>query len=104
MNKIVIIINGKGGSGKDTICNIVSKYYKTINISSIDIIKDMAKVIGYKDGKSLCERKLLSDLKRVVKEYNNAPLHSILEKYSNFYYNDNENEIMFIHIREPEEI
>ena len=26
--KVVIIINGKGGSGKDTLCELAAKHYK----------------------------------------------------------------------------
>ena len=42
MNKIVIIINGSGGVGKDTLCNITSRNFECLNISSVDEIKDIA--------------------------------------------------------------
>ena len=35
MEKRVVIINGKGGVGKDTLCNIIGKKYAVKNISSI---------------------------------------------------------------------
>lgn len=35
MNKIVIIINGVGSVGKDTLCKLASKHFKVRNISSI---------------------------------------------------------------------
>ena len=44
MNKIVIIINGRGGVGKDTLCDFAAKHYKVENISSITPIKDLAKL------------------------------------------------------------
>ena len=47
MNKTVIVINGQGGCGKDTICNIMAKYYKIKNISTVDPIKDIAKYAGW---------------------------------------------------------
>ena len=34
--KQVVIINGKGGVGKDFLCDIASKYYKTKVISVVD--------------------------------------------------------------------
>ena len=34
--KQVVIINGKGGVGKDFLCDIVGKYYKTKVISVVD--------------------------------------------------------------------
>lgn len=46
MNKIVIIINGRGGVGKDTLCDFAAKHYKVENISSITPIKDLAKLCG----------------------------------------------------------
>ena len=42
MNKQIIIINGQGGVGKDTICDIVKKYYGVKIVSSIDMIKAIA--------------------------------------------------------------
>ena len=32
MNKAVIIINGAGGVGKDTICDLAAKHFKVRNI------------------------------------------------------------------------
>ena len=46
MKKTVIIINGKGGVGKDTLCDFISKYYPTRKISSITPILAIAKAGG----------------------------------------------------------
>lgn len=102
MKKLVIVINGKGGTGKDTLCNFVSQNYKTMNVSSIDPIKDMAKIIGWDEAKDKKSRKLLSDLKRIATEYNDYPTQYILKKYVEFL--DSDYEILFVHIREPEQI
>lgn len=102
MNKVVIVINGKGGVGKDTLCSFVSKHYKIMNISSVDPIKEIAKTIGWDGKKDNKSRKLLSDLKRISTEYNNFPNKYLLEKYSQFMRSDFE--ILFVHIRESEQI
>lgn len=100
--KIVIIINGKGGSGKDTICDIVSKYYKVKNISSITPIKQIAKYGGWNGEKDDRSRKLLSDTKKAFTEYNDLSFNYLLNIYHEFISDDNE--ILFAHIREPKEI
>lgn len=103
MNKQVIIINGTGGSGKDTFVEFCSEFAKVTNISSVDKVKEAAKILvgwnGEKDEKS---RKLLVDLKQLSIDYNNSPTKYIQEEYDKFI-KDN-SEYMFIHIREIEEI
>jgi CO dehydrogenase nickel-insertion accessory protein CooC1 len=101
--KIVIIINGKGGSGKDTLCELAAKHYKVKKISAITPIKDIAKVNGWNGEKDEKSRKLLSDLKRVFIEYNDLPTKYLLSQYQEFS-KDKETEILFVDIREPDEI
>lgn len=102
MNKYVIIINGSGGVGKDTLCDIVGKHYCTMNISSIDPIKEIAYSNGWKGDKDAKSRKFLADLKRIFTEYNELPQKYLYNKYEEFL--SNEKQILFVHIREPEEI
>ena len=56
MDKQVIIINGTGGSGKDTFVEYCSEFAKVTNISSVDKVKEAAKILvgwnGEKDEKS----------------------------------------------------
>ena len=103
MNKQVIIINGTGGSGKDTFVEFCAKYAKVVNISSVDLVKDAAKILvgwnGEKDEKS---RKLLVDLKQLSIEYNDAPTKYIQEQYDKFI--NTNSDYLFIHIREISEI
>ena len=100
--KNIIIINGYGGSGKDTFVELVSKYNKVYNFSSVDKVKEIAKIIGWNGEKDEKSRKFLSDLKKLTTDYNDMPFNSIKDALSDFYESDKE--IMFIHIREPEEI
>ena len=41
----IYVINGSGGTGKDTVCDITAKYYKVRNISSITPIVEIAKLL-----------------------------------------------------------
>lgn len=102
--KIVIVINGKGGSGKDTICDIVSSQYETRNISSITPIKEIASAYGgWTGGKTDRDRKFLSDLKELFTKYNDLPTRYCVSEYKKFMSSPTE-EVMFVHIREPEQI
>lgn len=104
MEKRIIVINGSGGVGKDTFVEFCKEYSVIKNISSVDKVKDAAKILvgwnGEKDDKS---RKLLSDLKKMSIDYNNYPLIYIGEQVRLFKKNKKQN-IMFIHIREIDEI
>lgn len=102
MKKIVIVINGSGGAGKDTLCEMADKHYKTMNVSSIDPIKKIAKENGWNGDKSEKSRKFLADLKNLFVEFNDLPLKYLLDEYAIFQQSDDE--IMFVHIREPKEI
>ena len=100
--KCIIVINGAGGVGKDTLCDFASKYYKTMNVSSVDPIKEAAYILGWKGTKQLKDRKFLSDLKKMACEYSDISTEYLLRKHREFLENDYE--IMFVHIREGSEI
>ena len=91
MKKEVIIINGTGGSGKDTFVKFCSKFAKVTNISSVDKVKEAANILvgwnGEKDEKS---RKLLVDLKKLSIDYNDAPTNYIKDEYEQFKISENE--------------
>lgn len=102
MNKAVIIINGAGGVGKDTICDLAAKHFKVRNISSVDPIKEIATFCGWTGVKDDRARKFLHDLKTITAEYNDFPTNWALNVFRQFLQNDEE--ILFVHIREPWEI
>lgn len=104
INKQVIVINAMAQSGKDTFVQLFQKHYKAINFSSIDIIRNNAEALGYTGGKTEKDRKFLSDLKKLVGEYNDLPFKSMKKAYDDFMNPSNESEFLFLHIREPEEI
>lgn len=101
--KQVFIINGSGGVGKDTFVDFVSEKMCTENYSSVDKVKEIAKVIGWDGGKTEKDRKFLSDLKLLTTEYNDMPFQC-MKKRVNKFYEDSIAVILFLHIREPEEI
>ena len=102
MKKIVLVINGRGGVGKDTLCDLASKHFRVYNISSVDPIKAIARECGWDGSKDDKSRRFLSDLKALTVAYNNYPTVWAKERFLGFL--ESEDEIMFLHIREPEEI
>ncbi len=100
--KKLVVINGCGGVGKDTLCDIIAKHYKVRNISSITPIKNLAVICGWDGEKTPKARKFLSDLKMLTVEFNDYPTKWAADEYSKFLETDEE--IMFVHIREPKEI
>ena len=74
----VFVINGFPGSGKTTMeeycvnyLNQFDKYKNKVHIiSSVDSVKQIAKQIGWNGVKTAEDRKFLSDLKKLLKNYN----------------------------------
>lgn len=104
MEKKIIIINGSGGVGKDTFVEFCNEFTNVKNISSVDKVKEAAKILvgwnGQKDDKS---RKLLVDLKALSIAYNDYPMLYIKEEAEKFMQNS-EQKMMFVHVREISEI
>lgn len=103
MKKLVVIINGNGGVGKDTLCDFATESFSVRNISSVTPIKEIASMGGWKGEKDAKARKLLADIKEAFIAYNDLPFLYIKEQYHEFLESDTE-EVMFVHIREGEEI
>ena len=102
MNKQIFIINGSGGCGKDTFVSLIADISHTMNFSSVDKVKEIARIIGWNGGKTERDRKFLSDLKLLCTDYNDMPLNSMKDKFEEFLNSDSV--FLFLHIREPEEI
>lgn len=112
MNKHIVIINGSAGVGKDEFVKQVRycfagnnyPYYPTVaNCSSVDWVKEIAKSMGWLGDKSEKSRKFLSDLKDLSTQFNDMPFKMMQEKVNKFK-KDTHLKILFLHIREPEEI
>lgn len=103
MKKAVIVINGTGGSGKDTVAEVVLKKFCGLNVSSIDLPKQLLTLAGW-DGKKTPEaRKALSEIKQALTEFNDAPFNYCKEYVQKFKEEVN-CPFLFVHIRERENI
>lgn len=104
MSKKIFVINGKPTVGKDTFVEFISEITPTLNISSVDKVKEIAKQIGWNGiSKTEKDRKFLSDLKKITTEYCDMPFQYMKEQVNKFN-KDKRDNILFLHIREPEEI
>ena len=103
----IIIVNGPAESGKNTFCSLCrdhAYFYDMLiaQISSVDIIKEVARQLGWNGEKDEKSRKFLSDLKDLSMQYSDAPMEYLTREYNGI--KDHENVMLFMHIREPEEI
>ena len=101
-NKLVIVINGKGGVGKDAFCDAAAGFWPTRNVSAITPVKEIAAQCGWDGGKDLKSRKFLADLKQLLSDYNGLPNAYLEGEYRAFL--DSGEMLMFAHIREAEQI
>ena len=107
----VVIINGKPQSGKDTFCKYAQGYCdddesaNTLIISSVDPLKEMLTQLGWDGTKTDKIRDMLMDMKQLWVQNQDGPtmflFNNILEFHKTCTGEDN---IVFVHIREPEEI
>ncbi len=102
---MLFVVNGKGGVGKDSFCDAVKETIgvEVRHISSITPIKELARIAGWDGGKELRDRTFLSDLKRLLVEYNDYPNEYCLNEFKKFEQEFGDG-VMFVDIREPEEI
>lgn len=105
----IVIINGSGGVGKDTFVNMCKKYNTHIqNVSSIDIVKEVARGMNWQDDKTEKGRKFLSDLKNLWDNYNQGATNRTIQRVIRIMdltrIADTVNTTIFLHCRETEKI
>lgn len=107
----VILINGSGGSGKDTVIELTRTYfwdkYLVINTSTVDKVKLIASHMGWDGEKDERGRQFLADLKNAWTNYNNGANEDVLENILSWDSDENfanKEIIYFVHCREPEAI
>lgn len=103
----IIVVNGKGGSGKDTLENYFTEFAemcknKVNKTSMVEGVKDIAKICGWTGGKDDKDRKFLSDLKDLLEDYSDLPFEDVLNKILR---SERDNyDYIFIDAREPKDI
>lgn len=100
--KLVIVINGPGGVGKDTLCEALREAYPVVNVSAITPIKEIAKTFGWNGEKDERSRRFLANLKRTLADYNDLPNQYLLGEYQKFC--SGPARILCVHIRERDQI
>lgn len=100
--KVVVLLNGRGGVGKDTLCALAQAQFRCRMVSSITPVKDLAAQCGWNGEKDARSRKFLSDLKRLVVDYSDLPNRYLREEYRRFL--AEETDLLFVQSRERDQI
>lgn len=104
MNKKIVIVNGVGRSGKDSVCDIADEIIPCGNISTVDKVKKAYSFLGWNGEKSEEHRKALSDIKDLATKTLDHSYRYCKQCIADFYKEDCPWLILFIHSREPDEI
>lgn len=109
----IYVINGAPGSGKSTFCEkvkeIVGKNWG-FELSTVDLVKEVARDLGWNGEKNLKNRKFLSDLKDLLTNWDDIPFkHTVnnvrlIKDDFDRYGIDSSEAAIFINCREPNEI
>jgi hypothetical protein len=75
---------------------------KILNISTVDLIKQAAKILGWNEQKDEKGRKFLSDLKDLATEYSDLSVSYISKTILQV--QEDGTEAIFVHCREPKEL
>ena len=107
----VIIINGVQESGKDSFVRLAESYCNmnesanVLNLSSVDPIKDVLEGFGWDGNKTEEVRDIIAGIKKIWIGAQNGPTMFMMNNILAFHAaNIEEDNIIFCHIREPEEI
>lgn len=103
--KYWFVLNGVATSGKGFFVDQVKKFVDVYYISSVDIIKDVCKQLGWNGEKDDKSREGLSELKKLSIKYFDHPFNYVKSELNKFMtkYSSN-NFLFFVDVREPEEI
>lgn len=107
----LFIINGMPMSGKSTFaemcCDFVGPY--GLNLSTVDLVKDLAKRAGWNGQKTPIERAKLAAFKDCLTQWWDTPFQHVMSQIRCFEYDVRSYGVetpplIFIHCREPKEI
>ena len=102
-DKLVVIINGAGGVGKDTMIDYVAGKIGAVNHSTITTVKEIAKIIGWNGKKDIPGRLFLHRTKMMLSEWFDFPYKEMLSAIESFM-ESGEVPVMFCQVREEPEI
>lgn len=100
----IFVMNGQGGTGKTTFQNLIAQYCDgaVAQISMVSYVKTVAAAIGWDGSKEPRDRKMLSQLKDLLTEYNDSPFLSTVGAVKQM---EQDNvAVCFIDAREPNDI
>ena len=105
----VVVINGYPKAGKDTFvefCQDVLGTFRCRNLSTIDYIKKIAPLFGWRGEKTPEARRFLAKLKDISTEYNDFSYRYIKKQLLAIEKEEwnGEDIVVFIHCREPKDI
>jgi len=99
----VIIINGRAGVGKDSLIDFAKDYFTVRSLSSVLKIKEAALMAGWSGEYDNRGRQLLADIKMALVKYDPMIIANWLRDEHNKF-KAVEQDVMFVHIREADEI
>lgn len=106
----VVVLNSKGGAGKDTFFGFCESILGdcVAHISTVDLVKEVAESIGWDGTKTLENRRRLSMLKDIMTAWGDGPFKDVCSMVNQIKYEwmngGEEFGIIFIDCREPHEI
>ena len=106
------VVNGRAGSGKTSFEDLVMRYadVPSMNVSTIDFVKQVDYTCGWDGTKTPHNRKFLSDLKDLLTNWDDVPYKRVEKAVTDFNRGlkergyDTVNAIVFMDCREPIEI
>ena len=105
--KLILIVSGSAGMGKDTFVAQIAKHKPTAHVHIADKAKHAAFYIGWNGRKDEKGRKLLSDLKIAIDEFNDGCFSYVCEITEKFLANEGSYagiECLCIYMRESKDI
>lgn len=106
----IIILNSKGGAGKDTFFGFCKEILGdcTYHISTVDCVKDLAMQLGWNGEKTLRDRRGLSNLKDLMTMWGDIPYQDVKTEIGDIICEwkaaSEEFGVIFVDCREPDEI
>ena len=85
MQKQIIVLNGMARSGKQEVFNILNKKIQSEQYSIVDPVREFLKSLGVREsGKSEKWRRLMSDIKLALDDYDDVTYQCVREKTMDF--------------------